>query len=106
MRRAYDYLVNETIATFVLSHLPDAHGWEGGTYRMASLDGDDGQTYRIEVDIPTSAQGCWASFEVAIPIYGPDPMPLFFSAARSKKDGSEDITYVCEVLNDKWRETD
>ena len=58
MRWTHDSLVNETISAFVTSHLPDAHGWEGGTYSVTSLDGNDGQAYRIEADIPTSAQDC------------------------------------------------
>lgn len=106
MRWTYDSLVNETISAFVVSHLPDAHGWEGGTYSATSLDGNDGQAYRIEADIPTSAQDCWVSFEIAIPAYGIEPMVPFFHAIRSGANRDEETTYVCEGLDGEWEESE
>ena len=68
---------------------------------MTCLDGDDGQTYRIEADIPTSAQDCWVSLEVAIPTYDTEPMVLFFHAIRSGV-GDDGVTYTCEGLEGEW----
>lgn len=102
MRWAFDYLVNETIAEFVLRRLPDAHDWEDGVYRVTSLDGNEGQVYRVEADIPTSAQDCWVSFEIAIPNLGREPLVLFFQAVRGGTGADEETTYVCNGLDEEW----
>ena len=100
------HLVNETIVEFVLRHLPDAHDWEDGIYRVTSLDGNEGQAYRIEADIPTSAQDCWLSFEIAIPNLDSEPMVLFVQGIRSGTDNDEVTTYVCNGLDGEWMETE
>lgn len=106
MRWTYDDLVNEAIAEFVLRHHPDAHDWEDGTYSVTSLDGNDGQAYRVEMGIPTSEQDCWLSFEVAIPNLDSDPMALFVHGIRNGIGDNEMTTYVCEGLDGEWVETE
>lgn len=105
VRWTYDDLVNATVSEFVTRHLPDARDWEGDTYNVTSLDGNEGQAYRVEIDIPTSADECWVSFEIAIPTYETEPMVLFFNAIRSGTEGNEETTYVCEGLDGEWKET-
>ena len=60
--------------------------------------------YRVEADIPTSAQDCWISFEIAIPNLGNEPMVVFFQAIRSGTGEEEGITYSCKGLDDEWEE--
>lgn len=106
VRWAYDDLVNDAITEFVLRHLPDAHDWEDGSYSVTSLDGNDGQAYRDEMDIPTSAQDCWLSFEVAIPNLDSEPMALFVQGIRSGIGDDEVTTYVCQGLDGEWKKTE
>ena len=106
VRWVYDDLVNATVSAFVMRHLPDAHDWEGGTYNVTSLDGNDGQAYRAEIDIPTSSYECWLSFEITIPTYETEPMALFIQGIRSGTDGDEETTYVCEGLDGEWKEAE
>lgn len=105
MHWAYDYLVNETIGQFVATHMPDAHGWASSSYSVTSLDGNDGQAYRVELDIPTSAQDCWVTFEIAIPTYETEPMVLFFQAIRSGVGDDAETSYVCHGLDGEWQAT-
>lgn len=86
------------------THLPDAHDWTVSSYSVTSLDGNDGQAYRVEVDIPTSAEDCWVTFEIAIPTHETEPMVLFFNAIRSGCGDNEETTYVCEGLDNEWTE--
>ena len=105
LRWVHDALVNATIGEFVQTHLPDAHDWENGSYRITSLDGEDGQAFRVETEIPTSEADCWISFEIAIPTYETEPMALFFQAIRSGKGADAEATYVCQGLDGEWIET-
>ena len=105
MRWAHDALVNKTISEFVTTHLPDAHDWTSLPYRVTGLDRQDGMAYRVEAEIPTSAQACWLSFEVAIPNLDSEPMALFVQGIRSGVGDDEEITYVCEGLDGDWVET-
>lgn len=102
LRWVHDALVNATIGEFVQTHLPDAHDWENASYRITSLDGEDGQAFRVETEIPTSEVDCWISFEIAIPTYETEPMVLFFQAIRSGKGADAETTYVCRGIDGAW----
>lgn len=90
----------------MLRKVPDAHDWEDALYRVTSLDGDDGMVYRVEMDIPTSAQDCWVSFEIAIPGLDSEPMALFIQGIRSGVGDDEETTYVCNGLDGDWVKTE
>lgn len=98
----HDELARRTIAEFVVNALPDAHDWEDLDYSVTTLDGEESQVHRVEVDIPTSAYDAWLSFEIVDAREMGEPTVLFVHGIRSGTDGEEADTYNCYSLEGRW----
>lgn len=98
---AYQNLVERTVRDFVARALPDAHDWEDGPYRIAGIDGGRGDAFRVEVDIPTSAEDCWLSFELARANDLDEMAVYLLQGLRSGRDGDAQ-TYEWRDASGAW----
>ena len=66
MRWVHESLVEGTVTAFCAAEIPDAGDWSESEYdiRYEVLAEPDTEAWRVEVDVPTSAQDAWLDFRI------------------------------------------
>jgi len=101
MQWMHERQVEETVGWFCRRAVPDAHDWHDATYDVQQLAKVDGRAWRVEVDIPTSADDVWLDFVVEDPSEGQASVSTVH-AVRGSRHANNDTTYVWDDAGSAW----
>ncbi|MDD2588403.1 MAG: hypothetical protein PHR15_05550 [Atopobiaceae bacterium] len=106
MEWVYQDAVVETVDWFVRRAIPDSSDWRGESYRIQQVAMIGGSAWRVEVDIPTSAEDAWLSFIIEASDETGETSVTDIECVRGGRGENVGRTYNWDDCSCEWRAVD